>query len=425
MLAAVAVVDTEGAMTRIAVALAVGLLFGLEREHSNAVQGRQALGMRTFAFFGLAGVVAAAVDPLVVAGGAVAVGLLVAVSYQRTNEADPGLTTEVAGLGTYLLGALAWHQPLPAVAAAVAAVALLASKEQLHHFVRDVITEDEINDALKFFVVAVVVLPLLPDRQLGPYDALNPSRIWFVVVAVTGVGWVGYIATRALGADRGLAVAGFAGGFVSATATTGILGRRARESPRHARAALSGAVLASTATLVQLAVLTAVFNAGLLARLWPALAATTVVLLGEAVLLARPGAATATTGPPVGEHTTLLGGRAFALGPALVLAALLSAVLLAARWAEATFGAAGVLATSALAGLADAHAAVLSLAVAAAAGQLSLDTAVLGTALALLTNTALKCVFAVGGGGLSFGWRFLAAISAPALVFATALALWS
>lgn len=206
-----AVVDTD-VLRRLAVALAVGLLLGLERERSHRPGEPQAAGSRTFALLAVAGAVAAAIDAVVVAAGAVAAAALLAIGYARTSELDRGATTEVAGVVTYLLGALSWRYPQPAVAAAVGVAVLLASKAPLHRFARDVITETEVEDALRFFVVAFVVLPVLPDRRLGPYGVLNPSRIWLLVVALTGIGWAGYVAVRALGTRRGLLVAGFAGG---------------------------------------------------------------------------------------------------------------------------------------------------------------------------------------------------------------------
>ena len=145
------------------IAPAVGLLLGFERERSHA--RRLPAGSRTFALLSLMGVVAASISVGLIVAGAVVVGGLMMLAYQRSNADDPGTTTEVAAIVAYLLGALTWTRPALAVGLAVVVAGLLISKERLHHFARDVVTELEVEDAVKFFVVAFVVLPLLPNKQ--------------------------------------------------------------------------------------------------------------------------------------------------------------------------------------------------------------------------------------------------------------------
>lgn len=205
------------------VALAIGLMLGFERERSH--NGTVAAGSRSFALLALMGAAAASFGPWVVIAGLACVGALVALAYVRTSREDPGTTSEIAALVAYLLGALAYARPAVAVALAVVVVVLLLSKNRIHRFARDIVTEVELEDAVKFFVVAFVVLPLLPDRPLGPYGVLNPAKVWLLVVLLTGIGWVGYIAVRALGPQRGLLITGLAGGFVSASATTASMAR--------------------------------------------------------------------------------------------------------------------------------------------------------------------------------------------------------
>ena len=149
------------------------------------------------------------------------------------------------------LGALSWSSPSLAVGATVGVAVLLWAKHPIHRFARELVSEEDVRDALTFFVAAFVVLPLLPDSDLGPYGVLNPRRIWLIVVLLTATGWAGYVASRVLGARRGLAITGLAGGFVSASATTGAMARRARD-PAVRREALAAAILASVSTLVLL-----------------------------------------------------------------------------------------------------------------------------------------------------------------------------
>ena len=237
------------------VALAIGLLVGAERERSKPQGGSP--GIRTMALIALVGALATLVDPVIGAGLVAATVLLLVVAYAWSTVPDPGLTSEVAAVAVLGLGALTPTHPAAAAALGVAITVLLVSRDALHRFVRETVTEREQVDALKFFIAAFVLLPILPTGHFGPYGAWVPQRIWLLVVLITGIGWVGYVATRLLGAGRGLMVTGLAGGFVSGTATTGVMAARARRGEASFRAALSGAVLASVSTLLQLAIVTA------------------------------------------------------------------------------------------------------------------------------------------------------------------------
>uniref|UniRef100_UPI0012969816 DUF4010 domain-containing protein n=1 Tax=Cumulibacter manganitolerans TaxID=1884992 RepID=UPI0012969816 len=276
------------------IAVAIGLLLGFERERSG--NRRLAAGSRSFALLALAGAVAARFGSWAVVAGLVAVAALVALAYFRTSVDDPGTTTEIAAILTYLLGALASAAPALAVALAVVVAGLLVSKNRLHRFARDIVSEVELEDAIKFLAVAFVVLPLLPDRQLGPYGVLNPARIWLLVVLLTGIGWVGYIGVRALGPERGLLVTGLAGGFVSASATTASMGRAGRTAA-GLRAPLAGALLASLATFVQLIVVIGLVDAEVLRRLWLPVLVGMLVLAAVAALVYRGAARERREGP--------------------------------------------------------------------------------------------------------------------------------
>lgn len=401
-------------------ATALGLLVGLERTWTSRKSEQQAAGVRTFAVLGLAGAAASASGESVVAAGAVAIGLLLAIGYVRTAKSDLGLTTESAALATYLLGALVPEHAALSVGAAVVMAGLMAAKGPIHRFSREIVSEVEMTDALRFLVAAFVILPLAPNRALGPYGALNPFKIWLLVVTLTGIGWAGYLAIRTLGPRRGLPVTGFAGGFVSATATSASLARVAKETRGLTAPALSGVLLASAATLVQLSLVLSVANATVLQRLAPA-AAVGVALLGieAAALLWR--ARQSIDHPSALE--TAAPARPFRLGPALVLAAILTLVTLVARWASDFAGASGAIGTAAIAGFADAHAPSLAVATLAASGAVSTNTALLATGCALATNTVAKVVLATAVGGRAFGLPFAAALALPIAATATTLAI--
>ncbi|ORA28315.1 hypothetical protein BST13_28880 [Mycobacterium aquaticum] len=399
------------------VALAIGLLLGFERERSHT--RNLPAGSRSFALLGLAGAVAAAIDTWTIAAGSIGVAALMAVAYVRTSADDPGTTTEIAGLIAYLLGALAYTRPAEAVALAVVVAGLLVSKARIHRFVREIVSEVELEDAIKFFVVAFVILPLLPDRPLGPYGVLNPAKVWLLVVLLTGIGWVGYIGVRALGPQRGLLVTGMAGGFVSASATTASMGRLSR-TEAGLRAPLASALVASLATFVQLLMVIGVVDIDVLRRLWPPVVAGALVLVAIAAFVYRGSSRPERdTDEPPDKPTS----RPFALRPALVLAAVLTLALLVSRWAADVLGPNGLVLTAFAAGLADAHAGAVAAASLAATGAVTVDAALIAIGAALGSNLLVKAILAFTAGGRRFGLAFVAGMAAPTIVFGVALAL--
>lgn len=377
------------------VALAIGLLVGAERERDQP--GRTA-GVRTFALASLIGSVSVQVPGVVAAVLCGGVALLVVAGYVVTDEQDRGITTETAVLATLGLGALSHTAPAAAVALAVAITVLLVSRESLHTFVRETVTDQERSDALVFFVAAFVVLPVLPSGAVGPYGAWVPQRIWLLVVLIIAISWVGYAATRMLGARRGVMIGGLAGGFVSATATTGVMAARARRQEVTVRAALAGTLLASVATLVQLALVTALVDPRVTVALLPAVVAGSVVLAGEAWWLGRSVHGTDDSAPA---------GRPFALGPALLLAAIISAVLPIALWLQDRYGAAGAVVASATAALADVHGASVAMTTLVHTGDLDVATAVVAIGASLAANTLGKVVVGAAGGGVRFAGALL------------------
>jgi len=394
------------------VALAIGLLLGFERERSH--NRTLSAGSRTFALLSLLGATAATFGPWVVIAGLVGVGGLMALAYFRSSTEDPGTTTEIAALVAYLLGALAYAQAAVAVALAVVVVALLLSKKRIHRFARDIVTEVELEDAVKFFVVAFVVLPLLPNRGFGPYGVLNPAKVWLLVVLLTGIGWLGYIGVRSLGPQRGLLVTGLAGGFVSASATTASMGRLSRTAV-GLRAPLASALAASLATFIQLLVVIGYVDPAVLRRLWPPVVAAALVLAGVVAVVyrgaARDGAQTAAVGA----------SRPFALRPALILTAVLVSALLVGRWGADVLGPQGAVLAAFAAGLADAHAGSVAAATLSAQGDITVATALAAIAAALGSNLLVKIALAFTAGGRRFGLGFAAGMAAPAVVFGAAL----
>ena len=396
----------EASLLNLMVALGLGLLIGLERERTKLETSKaEAPGIRTFATASLVGAVA------VMAGGlpflaiiTVAVGVLVAISYWRTlDQVGAGLTTELALLLTVMAGGLAMSQPAAAAAVAVIVALLLGSRERLHHFVGQVLTEDEVRSALVLAAAVIVVLPLLPDRPMGPYGALNPHSVWRLVTLVLMIGAAGHVATRVLGPRYGLPISGLASGFVSSSATIGAMGMRAAKAPETLGAATAGAVLSTLATVFQMVAVLAVTSASALnALIWPLAAAGVVAAAYGAIFTIS-----ALRQPPEAEQSA---SKAFSLSAALVFAATLSAVLLVSAGLRDAFGEAGAIAGAALAGFADTHASAISIASLVASGKLSANDAVVPILAGFTTNTVTKVIVAATAGGRAFAVRVIPGI---------------
>ncbi len=401
----------------LAVAAGIGLLVGVERERSKgAGEARAAAGVRTFLLLALAGAVAQLLGPLAVAvaGGFVALAALS--SYRYSRGRDPGLTTESAMLLVYLLGVLAMQRTVLAAGLGVAVAVVLASKSRLHRFTRQVLTTQELHDVLLLAAAAAIVLPLLPDRSIDPWQALNPRKLWLLVVLVMGIQAMGYVALRALGPRAGLALAGLAGGFVSSTATIAAMGERSREAPALAPACTSAALLSNVGTVIQLAVVIGAFSPALLhAIAWP-LAAGGVV----AVVAAAAWSWHALAASDAIEADRV--GRPFEPLHALAFVAIVAAALLLSAALHAWMGDAGLAWAAGAAGLADVHAAAASLAQLVAVEQVAVENARWPLAAALATNSSLKLLLAFLRGGTGYGLRVLSGV--VAMVAAFVLGLW-
>ena len=205
------------------VALGIGLLIGAERERRKGLGPlRSAAGVRTFALASLGGALCLILGgELLLVAAVLGAFAFSAISYTRSRAADPGLTSEFALVVAVLLGALAIRQPALAAGLGVVTTVLLASRDLLHRWLRDLLTEQEAHDALLFLAAALIILPLTPDRTIGPMGIFEPRKLWELVVLVLAIAGAGHIATRAFGWRYGLPLAGLLGGFVSATATIG------------------------------------------------------------------------------------------------------------------------------------------------------------------------------------------------------------
>lgn len=389
--------DIDPRLTGLAAALGIGLLIGIERERRKGEgPARAAAGLRTFTLTSLLGALA-----MLLGGGstlavlAAVVGVLAIVSYRRSREDDPGLTTEIALVLTFMLGALAMHDARLAIGIGVLVAIALAARSQLHRFVVRVLSEQEVHDGLLLAAAALVILPLVPDRTVDPLGAINPRTLWTLAVLMMAINACGHIALRAAGPALGLTFAGFASGFVSSTATIAAMGAEARRDPALRAGAVSGAVLSSLATVVYLAVLLAATSPAVLRAMALPLLAAGVAAAAYGLLIALRSVRTrdGDTPPP---------GRPFNPRLAMLFAATMGVLLLITAFLTDRYGASGAGLAAALAGFADAHSAAAAVASLQAGGRITAEQAVLPILAGFTTNASSKLIVAVTTGDRAF-----------------------
>lgn len=380
-----------------AVALGIGMLIGLERErHKGEGELRAFAGLRTYSITALLGYVAQQV------GGGLLLGLIagclaviVSTAYWKSRDKDPGITSEVALLTVLVLGAWCGVAPELATAIGVVMAGLLAYRDKLHNFVRSQLTDVEMRDGLLLLVVALVVLPLAPDRIIGPYGALNPRTICTLTVLLMAVGAVGHVAVRTLGPRYGYVVGAIASGFASSTVTVAAMGHIVVKEPAHVRTLAAAAILSNIATVTQVALILGTVEPTLLSQMaWPLLAGfATTALYGVCLMLRAP---------PAGASQAIQVGGAFDLKLALIMVLTLSGITFLSSLMLYHFGQVGVMLTATLSGFADAHASIASIAALATSGQLSLASAAIPVLLAISCNALSKCLVAWVSGDRRF-----------------------
>lgn len=395
--------DTDLPIVRLAIALSIGLIIGLERGWRTRTDDdhQRAAGLRTFALSGLLGGLAGMLGQQL---GGVVLGLAF-LGYsaaftafhwlEARAEQNLSATSVVAGMATFMLGALAVVGDLTAtIAGAVGMAVLLALREQLHRWVAT-LTWPEIRAGLTLLAMTFLLLPILPNRTIDAWGAINPYQIWLLTVLIAAVSFSGYVAVRIFGDRLGVIVAAIAGGLASSTATTVTLARLARSHPGSESLLAAGILAAGLVMLVRVAVVVMALNPALFQPLlWPLVCGGSVMLIGSGIALLMRGDAA--------EQANLNIKNPLELAPALKMAALITVIMLASRLLQQHFGNAGVFATAGISGLADVDAVVISMAQ-MAAGVLDPQVAVQAILLAVAANTLVKAVLAGSAGGTKLG----------------------
>jgi uncharacterized membrane protein (DUF4010 family) len=410
-------------LQRLALALAIGILIGLERgwHGRGEPEGGRVAGVRTFAIGGLLGGLAAllaeTMDDAVMAVAFLAyAAILIALRLRRADTNDVGATTTIAGLITFALGALAVRGSMQAAAAGgVVTALLLGIKPQLHRLIER-IERDELMAVLKLLMMSVVLLPVLPNQGFGPWHALNPYKLWWMVVLVAGISFVGYVAVKVAGARRGIVLAAVAGGIVSSTAVTASLSRQAKGSAVLAPLYAGGVALACATMFPRLILLVSIVHPALFEVLWPPFAAAAAANFLIAAWLIQRGR-TETVDGVQDEHR-----NPFEFMLALRFGLFLAAIAVLSRALSAWLGDTGLYLLAAASGLADVDAIALTL---ANMGGNAPPEHMVANAICLAAgvNTVVKAGLAFYLGGGTFGLKVSAALSASLVAGGIVLAL--
>ncbi|MFO7812600.1 MAG: MgtC/SapB family protein [Pelovirga sp.] len=382
------------------VALAIGLLIGIERgwRDRDEDEGARIAGIRTFSLIGLLGVVAALISQQAgiwfLCSAFIAVAALIIASHILRVHAnnDVGTTTAFTMMLTFSLAAWsAYDQPIPALAITVVVMALLGHKPVLHGWLKK-ITPQDFFSGLKLLIISIVLLPLLPNQGYGPWDAINPYWIWWMVVLVSGLSFLGYLMIQFTGRKTGTIITAIAGGLISSTATTLTLARFARAEQE--KSLFAGAVLLTSAIMFpRVMIEVMVVNPALLQPLWIPLTVMLFCLLGVFYRLWYRQKEKSAEKTPTIEHKSPL-----QLSLAVKIGVLLAVMLLLSEAAKTWYGDQGIYALALVSGLMDVDAITLSLAH-SAQSDLAGTVAAWGILLACTTNTLVKgVIFAVIAG---------------------------
>ncbi|MBP5987172.1 MAG: MgtC/SapB family protein [Azonexus sp.] len=390
-----------------ATALGIGLLIGMERERRPDASA----GLRTFALVAMLGCLFALLGEKTGGPWLLAVGLLVisgsmvASNFSAQQEEQyRGFTSEAAIIATYGLGAAVWFgYSTLAVMLAITTTVLLYFKAELRQF-SERTTPKDINSILQFAVLSLVILPILPSEDFGPYNAINPRQIWYMVVLISGLALAGYLALRIVGAQHGAALLGIFGGLASSTATTMMFSRHARDQPHLIHMSAIVILIANVMVMIRLWLVASVVAPGLATPIAIVFACGIVpgvamALVGWKVL----SAAGALPMPEVKNPTELRTALSFGL--------LYAIVLLASAWLQDIAGSSGLYIVALVSGLTDADASVLSTLRLFNLATVGGSEAVVAVTLALLANLVFKI-----GLVLSIGGRPLARHALPGLL---------
>ncbi|MBY7793379.1 MgtC/SapB family protein [Vibrio fluvialis] len=406
------IVSGQSVVWNLLVALLLGAIVGTQRGWvaRNNVEGSRVAGIRTFSLVGLYGglsaILAAHYSPLLLGFALLALVVLASIAFvlkQRKSQ-DISITGVVSLLVTFVLGSLAVSgEPVLAAAAAVITAVVLDNKKELHEALQK-LQEYELDAALRLMLISIVMLPLLPNQSYGPWQALNPYEIWWMVVLIASISFLGYFAIKIGGAKRGVLFTSVFAGFSSSTALTLQFSNLSRDQPTISPLLASGILLCCGTMFPRLLIVASLINTELTPILWPVIAVMMIGLYIPAWFIWR------STDVDFNEDQSANHKNPLALQSALWFGVILAIIMLLAHALSDWFGQAGTLALSAVSGITDVDAITLAL---GRQSTHSLDayTAAMGIIIAASVNTLVKM-----GMVISIGDRGLWVRVAPAMV---------
>lgn len=398
---------------RFGVAIAVGFLIGLQREYAYGGPGQEIIaGERTFALFSLAGALAAMLADKLNSALAFLIiilflGLFTTVGYYNDSRSGKvGLTTEVAIVVAIGIGALCYLGYLTlAVAVGIATTVLLSIKLETDRFAR-ALTREDVLAVLQLAVISAIILPILPNESFlpPPFDVLNPFKIWLMVVFISGISFLGYVAIKFVGPEQGIGLTGLLGGMASSTAVTLSFSERSNREPDLSKPFVLAITVAWTVMFARVLIEVSVVNPSLLAQVWIPIALAGLVGLlycGYLFYLQRTR-----------EKGDVKFSNPFDLMSAIKFGLLYALVLLLSRAAQMYLGEAGLYLSSVISGLADVDAITLSLAELSRSGVVEMDQAALAIVLATMSNTLVKGAIAMIAGSSELRKSLIPAVAA-------------
>jgi len=392
-----ALMDLSSIFQHLGIGIGLGLLVGLQRE---SVASRLA-GVRTFPLVTVLGSVCGLISQSqggwVIAAGLVALAAIILmgkVAELREGTVDPGLTTEIALLLMYVVGAYLTIGYMEVAIALGGGVAVLLQFKGLLHGIVSKLGDDDLKAIMQLALISLVILPVLPNRPFGPYMVLNPRQIWWMVVLIVGISLVGYIGYKFFSNNAGVALGGILGGIISSTATTLSYSKRTAETPGTERLSSIAIMIASTMLFLRLLAIIAVVTPAFMNLASPPILILLALMCGISLFLWVTGRNKTT---PMPEH-----GNPSNLKPAVLFALIYAVTLLCVEAAKEHFGSAGMYTVAALSGLTDLDAITISVSQLVGADRLPATQGWKLIILATMANFVFKggLILVVGSRGL-------------------------
>ena len=383
----------------LSIALAIGLLIGLERgwHTRDRNEGMRIAGLRTYGLIsllgGLWGLLAQQADALLMGFSFLGLTLVLLIAYSKSLDKfeDFSITSIIASLITFTLGALTVFGHIMLTSAMAVVITLLLSFKPLLHSWINKLEEHELTATLKLLLISIVILPILPEKSYGPWAAFNPYHIWWMVVLIAGISYLGYFAIRIAGNQHGPVLTGALGGLVSSTAVTLNLSKLSTQQPNMENVLAAGILTACATMFARTLLLTSIINPALFRVLLPALLVMTLFTYFVAFLLWRNA-----RGFRAIEEIKL--ENPFQLGMALKFGAFLVVIMLLSKLLKIYFGDMGTYFLAATSGLADVDPITLSMSQMSKEG-LEISVAAKAILIAVSVNSVIKSIFSwvIGG----------------------------